>query len=1044
MALDPSDVAIWRVTGRMYMDVYVYVSRPKLKFAARVNQASTDYPTDKLVFDNVTVGAYSDIRNGMTVLLGSTALGDDRGRNRVRRRPNGEVSTSSEVYVGRYSQGLRDGELSVIDNDYITVNDQRMVWAVPPYITDEGVTYKDSEVGFADDIAQPPVVIMGAHRMKIVDGALSTATFDFDGSDSYTTHPDADGSLDYYWDFGDGTFSTSATEVAHEYSPGEYWVMLRIEDNLGNASYGYRMIAVLEKDSPQLLNGFTIQQHTQARDGQTMRIQLNQPLPVEDSPDGGMVLVTVREVYGFNGEHSFYDIGDSGQTLFAGWIQDEANEGSADGGNYRARTTLNLVDVAGRLKSLPAFPQLVERDDTPTRWERMEKANIDRYVLFLLRWHSNALELADFFWSGTGETYAFPTLGSDGGTLYEQADIRTQAIAHKLTCDQFGRLAMKPDPIIMPTVAQAAAQSLPYSRTTEEILELNASDWQAWRYSYARPPRVHWNWGEAIVASTLDVDDVTDIATVFCVAPGKAPGQGATSQTSGQQLAINQIELNIREGHRYVRMNPRFSTVELDMVRVGNVGIDPARMIWVTLANSAQTADLRGRYFDGERFLPLEVRWEYGYANGVYLGYRLPTLVLEREVAGTPAETYVPPDESASGLPELPPYNPPINPNPDPYLGTGKVVAFLGGTNTRYVRTTNFNTPSTAGGATWEIVSMGLSGRVMDAIPDPFSPAYITGSGAVNAWVVTNEEIHYVEDLFGTPTITSVHTFASAGNSLLNRSIQTERGTQNWVIVTSYYAGTGMTATYSTTARTPASFTETGVIGGHVTNGAIGQAANIWMSPHTAGTARLVTNRSVVGSGDYGSQGFFETTDFGATWNDLGFNIVANGRSPQWIEQSFTDTTTFYVSLGTGSGTGTTSFRIYKVVGTTVTEVSPEYSGNKYGATYRSLRVSDSSHLRLIMVGDRDNATQTLGIAVSLDGATTWNWVITPNVANDGVYSTVRLNGIEAAYVFGNGRIFYAPPTLNTLNASVLDERSGNLSTLGVTEAIINIAGGVG
>src|SRR5690606_27908341 len=121
---------------------------------------------------------------------------------------------------------------------------------------------------------------------------------------------------------------------------------------------------------------------------------------------------------------------------FAGWHQsDPSHTGEATSRGFIGRSTYQFVDAAQRLATLPGFTEIMERDSSPGRWEQRKGLNIDRYVHAILQWNSNVFSRVDFKWSGTGESYAFPTLSSDGASLYEQADQRTQAIRHKLTCD---------------------------------------------------------------------------------------------------------------------------------------------------------------------------------------------------------------------------------------------------------------------------------------------------------------------------------------------------------------------------------------------------------------------------------------------------------------------------------------------------------------------------------------------------------------------------------------------------------------------------------
>ena len=76
-------------------------------------------PSPTITFDGVTTGAYTDVAADMTLLLGSSAGADDYGRVRVQ-----NVATSTTIPIPRTSAGIEDGQLTIVDNAYITVLDR--------------------------------------------------------------------------------------------------------------------------------------------------------------------------------------------------------------------------------------------------------------------------------------------------------------------------------------------------------------------------------------------------------------------------------------------------------------------------------------------------------------------------------------------------------------------------------------------------------------------------------------------------------------------------------------------------------------------------------------------------------------------------------------------------------------------------------------------------------------------------------------------------------------------------------------------------------
>ena len=131
--LTSPEQALWRSSPhRVTFDIYVHA--PTVVFRAQIND-----PTHLLTpaftalpYDNVSVGAYTDVEAEMLVLIGSTAGADDLGRTRTRPvYPSKTVATGAALYIGRSSRGTNDGEIIPTDNAYITVLDCRAIFATP-------------------------------------------------------------------------------------------------------------------------------------------------------------------------------------------------------------------------------------------------------------------------------------------------------------------------------------------------------------------------------------------------------------------------------------------------------------------------------------------------------------------------------------------------------------------------------------------------------------------------------------------------------------------------------------------------------------------------------------------------------------------------------------------------------------------------------------------------------------------------------------------------------------------------------------------------
>jgi hypothetical protein len=652
----------------------------------------------------------------MTVLIGTSEGAYDRGRVRVR-SSGGVAATSAAIYIDRSSRGRGEGEIDLNDGDYITVLNMRLIWAIPPYISQTGVTYKYGLIPFNSTSYLPPIPNAGPDRLVVVRNSGDTATITFNARyPSAQTHPDATSSLTYSWLFPDGQTSTSANPTMTFTAPMVGYARKTVTDSLGNQSAGYCLVAVVHEGHQDLLSGWEITSHTQTAEGSELSLKISQTLDHRLYPPGTEILIRRREYYDDNfSSISGVDFSNSSAEgmIFCGYLDSEENYLEASDEGPIAKTAITCVDTAGRLKKLPGFPQIVEREASPARWENMKGLNADRYAFYILHWHSNVLSRATLGLSGTGETYAAVALSSDGQSLYEQADMIAQAIAHKLTCNKLGELGIVRDPQLTST------------RTSTVILTLDSSDYTSYRFTNTKAPRVHWNWGEGVVTSTASASSVQNVGAVFCVAPGFTPGQGVSSSTTGKQLVTGQNELNEREGHRYAaRMNQIQGNLELDLVRSMDIGIDPALMEWVRIGVSGDERAPRLYEWDNTtRFLPIEISWEYHFDGG----YRVPKLTLEREVFGVPAQSYFPPAQEDnpfidSTLP-LPTQIFSVNVPPQPipiWSGTDQIPVLIYqacSASNRIVRTTGIGGTLTH----TEIHSAAVTGQCRWMASDPFN-----------------------------------------------------------------------------------------------------------------------------------------------------------------------------------------------------------------------------------------------------------------------------------------------------------------------------------
>lgn len=768
-------------------DFRLYLHTPTPIFKARVNLASPTYPLTSLPFDGVTLGTFDLIHPDMTLILGTTDGADDLGRVRVQ-----NVATSTTIPVGRISQGIEDGTLNVQDNAYITVwGDDWRVWAKIPYIDPDGNTYKDSNVEVNDYMTDiPPVSNCGPGFADYIDDD-DIITVTFDGTASYAM---ADGATisTYAWSIEDGTVTLGDIDedtVTVTFPAGFRWVGLTVTDSNGVPHTSRCPVLAVDPANDHTIK-FQVPSHRIEMRGQTIGFELFDNLSRATFPDGGLVMFWADEPI---------DPTDRSHMWFIGYHQNDSFGIRATSVGLIRTTVLNCVDVAGRLATLPGFPQALERS-SDSGWEYMPTLDMRKCLHYLAFWHSTALSLADFIMDEGLSDYPAMRLDSTGASLYEQINSRAQSCVpdHWLTCNIQGQLFVKPDWMLLDFD----------DRPVDTAGTFTEDFWSDIRADYTRPPRVYVLNSAAVVCSTdwLELGGEDTLPLAFCKAPGYAFGQGVSEATTNEKLTISQEQLNACEGHRYARLNARYGPFTI-VEPTGDIqDFQPAHMLPVQVNISAATAAQRGLDFTTARGLVKSIDLRYNHTEfGTWVQ---PTVQWEREVVGLPAVTHIPdmPDDPDYEVPEPPPLTVP----PDFGLIDGQELVAGIGLDGYIYRTSDFQTPSGSGGPTWTRVDTTIADTIYSFVVDPFSPGYINGSGAINGWIVNDTDIYRVTDLFGTVVATSVFTFdePTVAASFHWRTIQASfgayfaEGANPWLLCVSYYGDTagheGIWATRST------------------------------------------------------------------------------------------------------------------------------------------------------------------------------------------------------------------------------------------------------
>ena len=612
------------------MSYKLFLLRPTVIFRARLNSPASPHPPGPygaLSYDTVTFGSTAAVREGQTLLLGTASGLDDLGRQRVLH------INSFTIYIGQAPYGVEDGEIKIDDNAHITILDDYRVWAKVPYQAlsieshlKDGVFAVSGYAGLPNGGAAdrpPPVANGGSGFAATVDGA-GKITVTFSATASFAFPLNASTAMgaptSYLWSVGDGTITagtaTSSTITA-TFPRGFRWVHLRVTDSFGITHTTHIPVVADDPDFDISISEFQIVSHRMSVSGTEMSVRVLADIPRDEVPDGTLAIVWEGEPLGPT---------DRSNIRFAGWHQSDDTQLVAEPTATLMDTTLNLVDVAGRLKTLPAFSQVLEYvAGTIQTWMQTHHNTILNYIHYLLHWHSTALEVADLLVENSrlyGMT--FTRLESSEGDLYSQTNDLAVRLTpdHYLTCNQFGQMALRMD--------RQIADAL--ERPADNMGFIEIDEWNQIRYSYNRSPKVHQMLTYAVTpAGTPLAATAPDVIY--------ARGQGLQYIETSSRYAQIQHHLNVCEGNRYARLNARYGMLTITLpYELLPAGAHPASMKWLLLEVLTTQEPPRGLVLLNNRGMCHEITIDYQYERTGLV--RTATVTWEPEVFGEPAVAY--------------------------------------------------------------------------------------------------------------------------------------------------------------------------------------------------------------------------------------------------------------------------------------------------------------------------------------------------------------------------------------------------------------------
>ena len=166
MQLTPTEIARLRKDGQA-SSLYLAVAQYATVYTARLASLPTghsDTSTDMVTEIVVTGGSgtLADIKEGMTLYVGTASCAYDLGMCRIREAPSTTTWKLGETSEINWAETVTGGLYLTVVNDF-------GLWAKPLKIVDETV-YMDVDIAYSDQHELfAPVPVMGSHWAKFID-----------------------------------------------------------------------------------------------------------------------------------------------------------------------------------------------------------------------------------------------------------------------------------------------------------------------------------------------------------------------------------------------------------------------------------------------------------------------------------------------------------------------------------------------------------------------------------------------------------------------------------------------------------------------------------------------------------------------------------------------------------------------------------------------------------------------------------------------------------------------------------------------------------
>lgn len=622
---------------------FALIDQPPTMFTARVNQSFSSYDqVAEITYDLEGItpqGVYTDILPDMTLLIGSTEGGSERGIARIRK-----AATDTVLYIGVESQ------IAIQDNDYLTVLAAFEPWVKHPRIT-TNVIKMDYDIAYSNQHSQPnPAPVLGLDA--IVELTEESVEVGFDGSDSYVITDDP---LSFTWACATAAAvedEDTATPVFTFDTAGRHLVSCTVTvDATGKTTTGYRLVYVLDDSYRPLLEAEIEEIETDIDVGGAA-VELSVHGDLAGVRPRAKVWIISKDYFDLARQAHGPVIGRE-NLVFQGWITGENIE-------FGTKQSANLVIEGPQafLDAVASFPASLEDTDwagngggAPNKWSEMQNLTVRKALWHYFAWRTTLLRFTDVRITDN-EREAAQILAGEGTMWGQIQEMAWETIFARPACDFLGRVYVEIEPQLIPLDER---EDLPVAMAITRSDMADAPSIE--RQTIAETSQV------ALTGSAYSGGNQLAVGGL---SPGNVPGPFGDVIEIGDLVFLSQDEAIVLAGAYYGWMINELKEIKFTLAQI-NKFIDIAPRQYCTLSLAAEENN-RGLEFSNLRILPRQLTYRHNPETGSFVL----EAVFEGESHLWHGVKYIFPGSSDPEAPPIEPPEPPTPPEPpEPPIGPG-------------------------------------------------------------------------------------------------------------------------------------------------------------------------------------------------------------------------------------------------------------------------------------------------------------------------------------------------------------------------------------